>query len=109
KRPFISGKVHFHHRLMTLGLSQRQVLFVETVIISLISILGVYMSGFSNTFLFLIISVSALLILFSLVTIFVRRKESRMIEDIRKTTQEAEKNEQQPDDSDEVPPEQRFA
>jgi UDP-GlcNAc:undecaprenyl-phosphate GlcNAc-1-phosphate transferase len=108
KRPFISGKVHFHHRLMTLGLSQRQILFVETIIICGISIFGIVMSGFSNTFLFLIISSGTLLILFSLVSIFARRKENKLVQEIKKSNAEAEQVVNKPPEDD-IPPEQRFA
>lgn len=107
-RPFISGKVHFHHRLMILGLGQRQILFVETIIIAAISALGVYMSGFSSNFLFLIISISVLLIVFATVGFFVKKKEGKMVEEIVKSNNIIEKNQIRKSD-DEIPPEERFA
>jgi UDP-GlcNAc:undecaprenyl-phosphate GlcNAc-1-phosphate transferase len=107
-RPFISGKVHFHHRLMILGLTQRQILLVETVIITAISALGVYMSGFSANFLFLVISVSVLLIVFAMVGVFVKRKEGKIVEEIVKSNNTLERNPVRRSD-DEIPPEERFA
>jgi UDP-GlcNAc:undecaprenyl-phosphate GlcNAc-1-phosphate transferase len=110
KRPFISGKVHFHHRLMTLGLSQRKILFIETLLISSIAVLGVFASGFSDTFLFLVICIVFLLILFSLISISVKRKEEKMIDELRKSNRSQIKSENVSDNKeDDIPPEKRYA
>jgi UDP-GlcNAc:undecaprenyl-phosphate GlcNAc-1-phosphate transferase len=107
KRPFISGKVHFHHRLMDLGLSQRQILFVEIIIISTISGFGVYFSGFSNTFIFLVVSLCILTIIFAIVSIYMRRREKNVLPTLRKAALENEKSAKPSDDD--IPPEQRYA
>lgn len=107
KRPFISGKVHFHHRLMTLGFSQRKILFIETLLITCISVFGLIMAGFSNMFLFLVITLAVLVIIFTLVSLLVSKKEKKMITEIKKGVQDITKEESPK--KDDIPPEQKYA
>jgi UDP-GlcNAc:undecaprenyl-phosphate/decaprenyl-phosphate GlcNAc-1-phosphate transferase len=107
KRPFISGKVHFHHRLMRLGFSQRKILFIETCLITAISIFGLVMSGFSNMFLFLVITLGVLVIIFTFVSLSVRRKEKKLISEIKQNVEDNAKEETVK--KDDIPPEQRYA
>lgn len=80
KRPFVSGDVHLHHRLMSLGLSQVQTLFVETSVVGLISILAFYLGGFSMPLVSLVIIFTVLLIIFSIISILSNRKRKEPVE-----------------------------
>jgi len=80
KRPFVSGDVHLHHRLMSLGLSQVQTLFVETSVVGLISILAFYLGGFSMPLVSLVIIFTVLLIVFSIISILSNRKRKEPVE-----------------------------
>jgi UDP-GlcNAc:undecaprenyl-phosphate/decaprenyl-phosphate GlcNAc-1-phosphate transferase len=75
KRPFVSGDVHLHHRLMALGLNQVQTLFLEVSLISLISLVAFYFGGFSNSFMCPVIVIALLIIIFTVISLLTRRQE----------------------------------
>ena len=54
KRPFVGGNVHLHHRLMSLGLSAKQTLALESITMGIIALFAFYIGGFSTHFIVLI-------------------------------------------------------
>lgn len=79
KRPFVGGNVHLHHRLMSLGLTNAQTLYVESSVIGLISVLVFYLGGFSMPLISLVIIFTVLLIVFSVISIVSRKKKNTVI------------------------------
>lgn len=75
KRPFVSGDVHLHHRLMALGLSQVQTLFLEISLISLISLVAFYFGGFSSSLMMPVVVITVLIIIFTVISILTRRQK----------------------------------
>jgi len=102
KRPFIGGNVHLHHRLMALGLTNAQTLYVESSVIGLISVLVFYLGGFSMPLISLVIIFTVLLIIFSIISIVSRKKKNIVTPRIPKDTPP-------PVTSSEQSPEERYA
>jgi len=75
KRPFIGGDVHLHHRLMALGLTNVQILFLESSVIGLISILAFYLGGFSIPLISMVLILTVLLIIFLVISIILSKKK----------------------------------
>lgn len=102
KRPFVGGNVHLHHRLMNLGLSQAQALWLEISIVSVISVLAFGISGFSENFLALIIIIAVLIISFTVLSIVLRKQK-------RKNSIKKDDTPQPPMVSSGPTPEQKYA
>lgn len=69
----ISDRTHLHHRIMDLGYSVKQTLFLELTLFSIFSILAFYLGGFSFDFVVLSSVIVFVLIVFSLITIIYKR------------------------------------
>jgi UDP-GlcNAc:undecaprenyl-phosphate GlcNAc-1-phosphate transferase len=78
KRPFVGGNVHLHHRLMDLGLTTVQTLFVESAVIGLISILAFYLGGFSMPLISVVIIFSVLFVIFAIISIMSKNKKKEV-------------------------------
>jgi UDP-GlcNAc:undecaprenyl-phosphate GlcNAc-1-phosphate transferase len=76
KRPFMGGNVHLHHRIMALGFTQIQTLFIEMTLIALISLIAFYFGGFSDSFLILVSIAVLLIFVFTAITIASKRKQN---------------------------------
>lgn len=76
KRPFMGGNVHLHHRIMALGFTQIQTLFIEMTLIALISLIAFYFGGFSDSFLILVSIAVILIFIFTAITIAAKRKQT---------------------------------
>lgn len=63
----ISDRTHLHHRLMDLGYSIKQILFIELSVFSLFCLAGFYLGGFSYDFIILASGISLVLILFTII------------------------------------------
>jgi UDP-GlcNAc:undecaprenyl-phosphate GlcNAc-1-phosphate transferase len=98
KRPFVGGNVHLHHRLMHLGLSTVQVLYVETSVICLISILAFYLGGFHMPLISLVIIFTVLIIIFSVISILSSKKKKIIVHDKSKDPPPVVTNEQTPEE-----------
>ncbi|MBD3363348.1 hypothetical protein GF362_06550 [Candidatus Dojkabacteria bacterium] len=79
----ISGEHHFHHRLMKLGFTVKQVLLIEISIFSLFALAAYYFAGFNILAIIVFAAIVALLLFFALLT-FLRVK--------RVNVQESEKD-----------------
>ena len=101
KRPFIGGNVHLHHRLMALGLTTIQTLYLETSLIGLISLIAFYFGGFSITLLTVVIIICGLLIIFTIITIILNRR--------KKHTSHIGDNSTPPTTPSEPTPEEKYA
>jgi UDP-GlcNAc:undecaprenyl-phosphate GlcNAc-1-phosphate transferase len=75
KRPFMGGNVHLHHRLMALGLTQAQTLWLEISVISLISILAFSISGFSDSIVALVVIITLLIVGFTSINLIAKHKK----------------------------------
>lgn len=73
KRPFVGGNIHLHHRIMALGFTQIQTLFIEIALIASISLIAFYFGGFSNEFM---LWITILVVLLGLIT-FISIKKGR--------------------------------
>ena len=100
KRPFVGGNVHLHHRIMALGFTQIQTLFIEISLISSISLIAFYFGGFSNEFMLVITLAVVLLGLFTFIII----KKGR-----RKQIEPPKPQAPPPLRKDEPTPEQKYA
>lgn len=69
----ISDKNHLHHRLLDVGYSKKMVLFIEVAIMSILGLVAFYFSGFTDDLLAIIGSISAIMIIFTLIGIAKRR------------------------------------
>lgn len=76
KRPFVSGNVHLHHRIMGLGYTQIQTLIIEMTAVAMISLISFYFGGFSESFMILIGIIVFLLIVFMIITSLTNRKKT---------------------------------
>lgn len=76
KRPFMGGNVHLHHRIMALGFTQIQTLFIEMTLIALISLIAFYFGGFSDSFLILVSIAVLLIFVFTAITLAAKRKQT---------------------------------
>lgn len=65
----ISDKNHLHHRLLSLGYSQKAVLFIEVAIMSVLCTIAFYFSGFSNEFVALVGALALIICVFALISI----------------------------------------
>lgn len=108
KRPFISGRVHLHHRLMALGYSAKQTLFIEIAASAMISVVAFYFGGFSNTLILIAIVISALLIMFAIISVVSKRHAIRKQLQIQKQQTDSISPPSEPVD-DGLTPEERFA
>ncbi len=100
KRPFVGGNIHLHHRIMALGFSQIQTLFIEIAIISSVSLIAFYFGGFSNEFM-IVITISVILLgIFTFITI----KNGR-----RKPIEPPKTDAPPPLSQDEPTPEEKYA
>jgi UDP-GlcNAc:undecaprenyl-phosphate GlcNAc-1-phosphate transferase len=77
KRPFVGGNVHLHHRLMDLGLSVTQTLYLETSMICIISVLAFYLGGFSVQLISVMIIAAVLMVIFTVIYVIGKRKKKR--------------------------------
>ncbi|MEI7579775.1 MAG: MraY family glycosyltransferase [bacterium] len=107
KRPFVSGKVHLHHRLMSMGLNQKQVLFIETSGMAIVSVIAIYFGGFSDELIFLSILCALIISGFTIINLRNRqvKKHLAVVDLEQKNPQEPEP----PTGDDDETPEERFA
>jgi hypothetical protein len=77
KRPFVGGNVHLHHRLMSLGLTQTQTLLIESSLVAITSMLAYYFGGFSTPLVTIVVVFSVLLIIFTIISLIVKRKNKK--------------------------------
>ncbi|MCA9383539.1 undecaprenyl/decaprenyl-phosphate alpha-N-acetylglucosaminyl 1-phosphate transferase [Candidatus Dojkabacteria bacterium] len=101
KRPFVSGRVHLHHRLMSLGFTPKQTLVIESTAMTISAVVAFYFGGFSTTLIAAISVFAGLLVGFVIIT-FINRK--RQIEEVDKLP---EPEPEEPEDT--QTPEERFA
>jgi len=99
----ISDRTHLHHRLLDLGFSDKQVLFIESTAIAILSTLSFYLSDLSRL---VIIGISASLILFafSMMGVAVRVRENKL-----KEKEKEKENLPPPPPPDEPTPESKYA
>lgn len=102
-RPFVSGRVHLHHRIMALGFSSKQTLGIEVIMMALISIVAFYFGGFSSALLAFAIIATVLLILFAVIALGVGRFTLKAAD----KTKELPEPEDDPDDG--LTPEEKYA
>jgi len=65
----INDRTHLHHRIMDLGFSIKQTLYLELTLFSIFSIIAFYLGGFSFDFVILASSIVAILLFFAFLTI----------------------------------------
>lgn len=102
KRPFVSGSVHLHHRIMSLGYNDKQTLLIETTAMAVVSLVAIYFGRFSSTLLATVGVITGLLIFFIFITIRSKSVAKKKQLQIRTQSKPVFTD-------DEVPPEQRFA
>jgi UDP-GlcNAc:undecaprenyl-phosphate/decaprenyl-phosphate GlcNAc-1-phosphate transferase len=102
KRPFVSGRIHLHHRLMSSGFSTKQTLFIETTAMITFGLIAFYIAGFSPSFLIFSGILVGLFVLISMITLLSKFRKSN------ETQITKSKIIHTPDD-DTVDPQQRFA
>jgi UDP-GlcNAc:undecaprenyl-phosphate GlcNAc-1-phosphate transferase len=73
----ISGRVHLHHRLMSLGFSAKQTLYIETSAMGLISIVALYFGDFNSSLITIVAVMASLLILFTMIAVQTRIKPKK--------------------------------
>ena len=73
----ISDRTHLHHRLLDLGYSGKQVLFLEATAISILATVAFYLTSM-NTLVLVAIAASAVLIMFSLIGVYSKRKKDKL-------------------------------
>lgn len=70
----VSGRVHLHHRLMGLGFSAKQTLYIESTATLIVSILAFYFGGFSTQAIVIVAVFAGILLLFTFISIRSRVK-----------------------------------
>jgi len=111
KRPFISGKVHLHHRLMDAGYSQKQVLLIEGMSMGAVSILAIYFGGFGNATLIGTILLAVIIIIFALINVK-KDNHQKLVKTGRQSNNHysQQKSKDDSDDGDDgLTPEEKFA
>jgi UDP-GlcNAc:undecaprenyl-phosphate GlcNAc-1-phosphate transferase len=101
RRPFISGKVHLHHRLMDLGFTPKQTMYIEASLMAVVSVIAISFAGFSNSLMAASIVIAALVIIFTVITILQRASKRKKVE-----MEEKKRTEPPPEGP---TPEERFA
>jgi len=110
KRPFVSGKVHLHHRLMDAGYSQKQVLLIEGISMGVVAILAVYFGGFANITLVGTILLAVIIVIFALINI--KKDNQRKLANSNHQAQDNSNDNDNDDDDDGddgLTPEEKFA
>lgn len=79
KRPMARGRVHLHHRLMEMGFGVKQTVLIESLAMSIISIVAFYFSGFSAKSLAILVVVALVLTGFLLITVLSKRRAARAL------------------------------
>lgn len=105
KRPFQSGRVHMHHRLMSIGYTMKEVLVIETAAMGIIAVIAYYLAGFGAKLLSVVIFTSFILII-SLITVLSSRKK-RVKEKLKRMKSEEEPP--PPTIETDIPPEEKYA
>lgn len=100
----ISDRTHLHHRLLDLGYTDKQVLFIESTAIAFLSALAFYLTDLSRL-LIIAISVALILTIFSIISIQAR---SRKIKLARLEKEDAERRKKEPEPP-EASPESKYA
>ncbi len=105
KRPFQSGRVHMHHRLMSKGYSMKEVLVIETAAMGIIAVIAYYLAGFGVKLLSTVIFISSILLISLFAVMSSRKKRAR--EKLRRIKSEEEPP--PPSIEPDIPPEERYA
>ncbi|MFQ5492995.1 MAG: glycosyltransferase family 4 protein [Candidatus Dojkabacteria bacterium] len=72
----ISGRVHLHHRLMSLGFSGKQTLYIETSAMAVVSLIALYFGDFNTSLITLVLVIALLIIFFTIISLRTRNKPS---------------------------------
>ncbi len=108
KNPFhllaISDRSHLHHRLLDLGFNEKQVLFLESTAIIILSTCAFYLSDLKKLF-FVGIFASIILILFSIISLRMRSRTKKLAERNKELAEAASKM----PPPDEPTPESKYA
>lgn len=91
--PFHADKGHFHHRLLALGLSQKQAVFVLYGVSAIGGLIGIWIAG-STPFIRVVCIVAILVALLGiLIIIFIRNPRRARARKLRKLAEEKRENE----------------
>lgn len=69
----ISDRTHLHHRIMDLGYSMKETLYIELAMFSIFAILGFYLGGFSFDFVVLSACIATIVVIFTTITVLYNR------------------------------------
>jgi UDP-GlcNAc:undecaprenyl-phosphate GlcNAc-1-phosphate transferase len=83
----ISDKTHLHHRLLDMGLTRRQTLFIEVTIFLIFCIAAYQLSGFSQQTVAVMVAVVACCVIFIIISLLSRRAKRLNIDKAKQTTQ----------------------
>jgi len=109
KRPFVSGKVHLHHRLMDAGYSQKQVLLIEGIGMGVVAILAIYFGGFANITLVGTILLAVIIVIFALINVKKDNQRKLAIHQRKSSHSKSGDSDSNGDSSDGLTPEEKFA
>jgi len=83
----ISDKTHLHHRLLDMGMSRRQTLFIEVTIFLIFCIAAYQLSGFSQQTVAVLVAVVACCLIFITISLLSRRAKRLNIDKTKQTTE----------------------
>lgn len=93
----ISDRTHLHHRLMNLGFSVRETLYIELLMYGIISLVAFYLGGFSYDFIILSATLILILAIFTLIGILYRKNWKRK-QEIKRPSKTTIKREDTPEE-----------
>lgn len=105
KRPFQSGRIHLHHRLMNAGYTMKETLVIETAVMGVIAVFAYYLAGFGAKLLSISVLMAIIFFIASITVLSSRKKRAK--ERIKRM--KARDEEPPPTIEKDIPPEERYA